>query len=111
MVVAEFILITGRTADQGKALHKGKDSGEYRLATGYVGMSRRDRERLGVAEGQRVWVRTGHGVVELEVRESDLPVGVIFLPVGPAASTLMGPETGATGMPDCKGLGVEVEPL
>ena len=107
----EFILITGRTTQQGSAIHKGKDSDEYRRATGFVAMGREDRERLGVAEGQRVRVRTAFGGTELELREGDLPPGMVFVPLGPAANMLISAETRGTGMPDSKGLKLEVEPL
>ena len=109
--MSEFILITGRTAKQGAALHKGKDSDEYRQATGFVAMSRADRERLGVEEGQRVRVRTAFGETELELRGEELPPGILFVPMGPAANTLIAAETRGTGMPDSKGLEAEVEPL
>jgi len=109
--MSKFILITGRTAKQGEALHKGKDSDEYRQATGFVEMSHADRERLGIEEGQRVRVRTAFGEAELELRENDLPEGMIFVPMGPMANTLIGSETRGTGMPDSKGLEAEVEPF
>jgi formylmethanofuran dehydrogenase subunit D len=106
--MSEFILITGRTAKQGEALHKGKDSDEYRQATGFVAMSHADRERLGIEEGRSVRVRTAFGETELELREGELPPGMIFVPMGPAANTLIGAETRGTGMPDSKGLEAEV---
>lgn len=109
--MSEFILITGRTAKQGAALHKGKDSDEYRQATGFVEMGSEDRERLGVEAGRRVRVRTVFGETELELREGQLPSGVIFVLMGPAANTLIAAETQGTGMPDSKGLKAEVEPL
>jgi len=109
--MSEFILITGRTTKQGAALHKGKDSDEYRQATGFVAMSRADRERLGVEEGRSVRVRTAFGETELELREGELPPGIIFVPMGPTVNALIGSETRGTGMPDFKGLEVEVEPL
>jgi formylmethanofuran dehydrogenase subunit D len=111
MTMSEFILITGRTAKQGVALHKGKDSAEYRQATGFVAMSRADRESLGVEEGRRVRVRTIFGETELELREGNLPSGIIFVPMGPAANSLIAAETQGTGMPDSKGLEAEVELL
>ena len=110
-MIPKFILITGRTTKQGTALHKGKDSDEYRQATGFVEMGRPDRERLGIEEGRRVRVRTAFGEAELELRESELPEGMIFVPMGPAANALIGAETRGTGMPDSKGLEAEVEPL
>jgi formylmethanofuran dehydrogenase subunit D len=110
-VMSKFILITGRTTKQGAALHKGKDSDEYRQATGFVEMNRADRERLGVEEGRSVRVHTAFGETELELREGELPPGIVFVPIGPAANMLIGVETRGTGMPDSKGLEVEVEPL
>ena len=109
--MSKFVLITGRTSKQGAALHKGKDSDEYRQATGFVEVGRPDRERLGIEEGQRVRVRTAFGEAELELQESDLPEGIIFVPMGPAANALIGAETRGTGMPDSKGLEAEVEPF
>jgi len=109
--MSEFILITGRTSKQGAALHKGKDSAEYRLATGFVSMNHEDRERLGVEAGRRVRVRTAFGETELELKEGKIPPGMIFVPMGPAANVLIGAETQGTGMPDSKGLKAEVEPL
>lgn len=109
--MSEFILITGRTAKQGAALSKGKDSKEYRRVTGFVAVSRADRERLGLEEGQRVRLRTAFGETELELREENLPAGIVFVPLGPAANTLIAAETQGTGMPDSKGLEVEVKPL
>jgi len=108
-MVPKLILITGRTIKQGEALHKGKDSDEYRQATGFVEMGHLDRENLGVEEGQRVRVRTAFGEAELELREGNLPEGMIFVPLGPAANALIGVETRGTGMPDSKGLEAEVE--
>ncbi|MCR4406335.1 MAG: formylmethanofuran dehydrogenase [Anaerolineae bacterium] len=107
--MAEFVLITGRTAKQGAALSRGKDSSEYRQATGFVQMSREDRECLGVEEGRRVRLRTVFGEAELELREGDVPPGMLFVPLGPAANTLIAADTQGTGMPDSKGLVVEVE--
>lgn len=109
--MSEFVLITGRTTQQGASLHKGKDSDEYRQATGFVAMSRPDRERLSLEEGQRVRLRTAFGETELELRAGELPAGMIFVPMGPAANMLIGAETRGIGMPDSKGLEVEVEPL
>lgn len=108
--MSRLILITGRTAQQGTALHIGKESDEYLQATRFVAMSRADMDRLGVTEGQSVWVRTAFGEANLELKEGDLPAGILFVPMGPVANTLIGAETGGTGMPDSKGLEVEVEP-
>ena len=107
----EFVLITGRTSKQGSAIHEGKDSEAYRQATGFVAMNQEDRERLGLEEGRRVRVRTAFGEADLEVQGGDLPPGMVFVPMGPAANRLIPAETQGTGMPDSKGLKLEVEPL
>jgi formylmethanofuran dehydrogenase subunit D len=107
----EFVLITGRTTKQGSAIHEGKESEAYRLATGFVAMGGEDRERLGLVDGQRVCVRTAFGEAELELQAGDLPQGMLFVPLGPVANQLIPGETRGTGMPDSKGLKAEVVPL
>lgn len=105
-----FTLITGRTPEQGEGLHKGKDSEAYRRATALVEMSPEDMARLEIEEGQIVRVRTATGQVEVPVRAGTLPPGLLFIPMGPAANSLIGTETEGTGMPSFKGLAAEVEP-
>jgi formylmethanofuran dehydrogenase subunit D len=105
-----FTLITGRTPEQGRGLHEGKDSEAYHQATTLVEMNPRDMARLEIEEGQVVWVRTETGQVEAPVRMGTLPEGLLFMPMGPAANTLIGTETEGTGMPPFKGLEAEVEP-
>jgi formylmethanofuran dehydrogenase subunit D len=105
-----FTLITGRTSEQGKSLHKGKDSEVYRRATALVEMSSEDMVRLEVEEGQIVRVRTATGQVEVPVRTGTLPPGLLFMPMGPVANVLVGTDTESTGMPPFKGLTAEVEP-
>lgn len=105
-----FTLITGRTPEQGRGLHEGKGSEAYHQATTLVEMNPEDMARLGVEEGQIVWVRTETGQVEASVRVGALPEGLLFIPMGPAANALVGTETESTGMPPFKGLGAEVEP-
>ena len=106
-----FTLITGRTPEQGKGLHHGKDSEAYRHATALVQMSPEDMDRLGIDEGQRVRVMTAAGQVQALVKPASLPPGLLFIPMGPLANTLVGTETEGTGMPPFKGLAVRVESL
>ena len=82
-MMPKFILITGRTSKQGVALHKGKDSDEYRQATGFVEMNHLDRERLGVEVrplpadlAQNLGLPRGGGFVVVEV-EPGSPAGRI----------------------------------
>jgi formylmethanofuran dehydrogenase subunit D len=104
-----FILITGRTRKQAEGLHKGKGSEAYRKATALVEMSREDMERLGIEDGRMVVLKTLSGQVEVPVRNGSLPLGILFIPMGPAANVLIGAETEGTGMPEYKGLNVNVE--
>ena len=104
-----FSLITGRTSRQGRALHWSKASEGYRASTLLVEMNAEDMARLGVAEGQVVRLRTAAGQAEVEVHPGALPRGLLFVPLGPAASALVGADTEGTGMPLSKGLVVEIE--
>ena len=106
-----FRLITGRTRNQAVGLHKGKDSDAYRLATAVVEMSAQDMANLGIDEGQVIRLLTALGRAEVPVRAGTLPPGLVFMPMGPVANALIGPETEGTGMPVFKGLTVEIEPL
>ena len=105
----DFKLVTGRTIKQADGLHKGKDSDAYRRSTTLVEMNEEDMVRLGIAEGEVVRLRTAAGQVEVPVRKGDLPPNMVFVPMGPAANALVGPDTEGTGMPIFKGLSVEIE--
>lgn len=104
-----FVLITGRTSEQGQSLHQGKTSPAYRNATTWVEMSHEDMAHHGIEEGQVVRVRTMAGQVEVVVRLGDLPPGLLFMPIGPCASLLAGANTDGTGMPALKGIAAWLE--
>jgi formylmethanofuran dehydrogenase subunit B len=110
---AKFTLITGRTSKQAVAMHqgKGKESSEYLRQTSLVQANEQDIERLGLAAGQAVRVRTDYGQTEVLLEVGKLPPGLLFIPLGPAANALVGPDTHGTGMPDSKGLAARLEPL
>lgn len=105
-----FRLITGRTRKQADGLHRGKETEAYRQATALVEMNADDMTRLGVEDGAMVQVRTSTGAVDVPARAGELPLGLVFMPLGPTANALVGTETEATGIPPFKGLEVEVEP-
>ncbi len=108
----KYILITGRTLEQGRTIHLGKDSPEYLDEVSTVEMSKPDMERMGLRDGEKVRIRTEQGDTILRCRKSSaLPQGVVFMPYGPPANILIGPDTGGTGMPDFKNIEVEIEPL
>ena len=109
-----FILIPGRTSRQGTTLNEGKFTQGYVEETGTLLVSPEDMARLGLKNGDRVRLRTEQGRVELPcqaAKAGELPPGVLFLPYGDMSSRLMGGETHGTGMPDSKGLDVELEKL
>ncbi len=109
-VSENFTLVTGRTIKQAAGLHKGKDSDAYHRSTALAEMNAEDMVRLGIADGQVVRLRTAAGQVEVPVHASALPPRMVFVPMGPVANSLIGPETEGTGMPSFKGLAVEIEP-
>jgi len=105
-----FVFITGRTLKQGLALQLGKDSPEYADEVSMVEMNREDVEQMGLQDGRQVQLRTEHGKITVRCRSSAaLPQGILFMPYGPKANTLIGPNTGGMGTPDSKGIEVELE--
>ena len=106
----EFILITGRNLKQGLALVLGKHSPEYIDEVSMVEMNKENMEQMGLEDGRQVRLGTEYGKITVRCRNSAaLPQGVIFMPYGPPANTLIGPDTGSTGTPDSKGIKVEME--
>jgi formylmethanofuran dehydrogenase subunit D len=107
-----FILIPGRTARQGTSLNEGKLKKEYLEETSTLFVSPDDMARLGLKNGERVRLRSAQGQVELPcqaAKAGELPSGLLFLPYGDMSSRLMGGDTHGTGMPDSKGIDVELE--
>ena len=107
-------LIAGRTSKQGTTLNAGKLKADYIQVTSTVEMNAEDMERLGLAEGDKVRVRSSVGETVLTClgrKPEDLPSGLLFVAYGPPTSQLMGSDTALTGMPLSKNLEVEVEPL
>lgn len=102
------ILITGRTSKQGTSLEVGKSSEEYLENVAVAMMNEDDMKQIGVEEGRPVKVRTELGSTVVRCRKSKLDRGIIFMPFGPWVSLLMGADTQGTGMPDSKGIEVEV---
>jgi len=106
-----FILIPGRTSRQGTTLNEGKFSAGYVEETGTVQMSPEDMTRLGLKNADRIGLRTGQGQIEVPcqaAKPGELPAGVLFMPYGDMTSRLMGGDTHCTGMPDSKGIDVEL---
>jgi formylmethanofuran dehydrogenase subunit D len=109
-----FLLIPGRTSQQGTTLNEGKYTDGYREETGTLQMAPQDMQALGLKEGDRVrmWNDVGEVIVPVKAAKGDeLPPGLLFISYGDASCRLMGGETHGSGMPDSKGFDVWIEPL
>jgi formylmethanofuran dehydrogenase subunit D len=107
-----FILIPGRTSRQGTTLNESKFAAAYIEETSTLLMSPEDMTRLRLTKGDQVRLRSAQGQVQLAcqaAKAGELPAGVLFLPYGDLSSRLMGGDTHGTGMPDSKGIDVELE--
>ena len=106
-----FILVPGRTSQQGCGISEGKFSAGYQEQINRVQMAPGDMERLSLNEDDRVQLRSEFGEVEVKViaaKADELPPGLLFMAYGDASSRLMGGDTHGSGMPTSKGLDVTV---
>ncbi|MDY6931070.1 MAG: molybdopterin dinucleotide binding domain-containing protein [Halobacteriota archaeon] len=101
-------LISGRTLDQGATLEN-KMSAEFVEATAICEMNQKNLDVLGASEGDNVEVVTdfGSAVVKLKLNEGN-PDHIAFVPMGPYANAVIGPECGGVGMPIYKGLDADI---
>ena len=109
-----FILIPGRTSKQGVGISEGKFKEGYRSETETLKLAPQDMQRLGLNDNDRVRLKSESGQIEVSVvaaKGDELPPGLLFIAYGDLSSRLMGGETHGTGMPDSKGLDVELERL
>ena len=109
MVKRRFTVSTCRTITQGQAMHIGKDSPEYLEEISTLRMNLKDIENLELQEGDRVRLATPHGSTVLKFKKGDVPEGMVLIAYGRVINPIVGPDTQATGMPDYKGIEVEVE--
>lgn len=110
----EFILIPGRTSKQGTSLNEGKYTDAYIEEINTLQIAPEDMQRIGLTDGDkvRVWNDFGEIVVPCKTSKGDeLPPGLLFISYGDQSSRLMPGETHGTGMPDSKGLDVQLEPV
>lgn len=102
--------VSGRTLNQGKTRDKEKLSQDYMDAAALVELDGDDAEEIGVEKGDLAHLQTASGEVTVPVKISrGDSSGVAFVPMGPWANALVAEETDATGMPEFKGVQVEVE--
>ena len=83
MTAERFILIPGRSTDQGTSVGD-KSSATYREATRTLRMNPGDMKRLGLADGSRVRVRYRGSEIEVTCvsGKDELPAGSLILEVG-----------------------------
>lgn len=107
-----FILIPGRTSDQGCGISEGKFLDKYQREINSLQVAPADMTRLGLALGGRVRLTSEHGQVEVAViaaKADELPAGLLFIAYGDISSRLMGGDTHGSGMPTSKGIDVRLE--
>lgn len=109
----KFILIPGRTSDQGCGISEGKFQEKYQTEINSLQVAPGDMQRLGLKAGDRVRLTGEEGqVVEVNVIQAkgdELPEGMLFIAYGDISSRMMGGDTHGSGMPTSKGMDVELE--
>jgi len=109
VVSVKAIMISGRTLGQGAAC-EAKMSPDYFREASSCSLSQADLRGLGISPGENLEVTSEHGSVILAPQEDQgLDPGIIFIPMGPWANCLVGPDTSGCGTPQYKGVHVEVK--
>ena len=103
------VLITGRSTKQGTGISNGKHLDEYQEATTVLELSQADMARYGLHNGDTVRLKSRYGEATVQCRAEDMPDGIAFMAFGSTINQLVGSETYSTGMPDTKGLEIELE--
>ena len=110
-----FILIPGRTSDQGCGISEGKYLEKYQREINTLQVPPGDMARLGLVDGDRVRLTGEEGqVVEVNItpaKKEELPEGMLFIAYGDISSRLMGGDTHGSGMPTSKGMDVVLEAI
>lgn len=112
MTSLQVTVLSGRTLRQGVGKEAGKTSDRYRAAVSVCEMHPEDIAALLIKPGDYVRLTTAYGTVVLKSASSNqFPRrGVAYIPYGPYANQLFGPDTGSSGMPTFKGTIATVEP-
>ncbi len=93
---------------QGEGLEIGKNSDQYQDEVATVFLSESDMEEMGLEEGSSVEVSGAVDSCVVKCQKADLDEGLAFMPLGPWASFILSTDTSGTGMPQSKGLEVEI---
>jgi formylmethanofuran dehydrogenase subunit D len=105
-------LLTGRTIEQGVGKEAGKGTQGYFESTTMCYMDEGDMKKLGIKNNTHIQVTTPNGSVVLRAVKyprGAMP-GLIYIPYGPWANSIVSNETTSIGMPSFKGTPAEVEP-
>jgi formylmethanofuran dehydrogenase subunit D len=104
-------LLTGRTIEQGVGKEYGKSSSQYYDACSMVYMDAGEMKKLGVKNGSNVLVTAQNGSVVLKAVKypRGATPGLIYIPYGPWANSIVSNATTSIGMPSFKGTPAEVK--
>lgn len=110
-----FILIPGRTTDQGCGISEGKFQDKYQAEIRALQVAPGDMARLGLSEGDLVRLTGEEGqTVEVHIttaKKDELPEGMLFIAYGDISSRMMTGDTHGSGMPTSKGMEVRLEKI
>jgi len=85
-------------------------SPDFLKAVSLCHLAKDDWDALELGDGKRVLLKNEFGQVVLAPKvDAGLRPGIIFIPMGPWANALVGPDTGGCGTPQFKGAEVEIE--
>lgn len=108
-----FLLIPGRTTDQGCGISEGKYQDKYQKEIHSLQVAPGDMARLGLSEGDRVRLTGEEGqtaeVCVTMAKKDELPEGLLFIAYGDISSRMMAGDTHGSGMPTSKGMEVTIE--
>jgi len=108
-----FVLIPGRTTDQGCGISEGKFQDKYQKEIRALQVAPGDMARLGLSDGDRVRLTGEEGqtveVCIVAAKKDELPEGLLFIAYGDISSRLMVGDTHGSGMPTSKGMEVTME--
>jgi formylmethanofuran dehydrogenase subunit D len=108
----QVTLLTGRTIEQGVGKEAGKATQGYFESTTMAYMDICDMKKLGIKNQTNILVTTPNGSVVLRAVKyprGAMP-GMIYIPYGPWANSIVSNETTSIGMPSFRGTPAEVEP-
>ena len=104
-------LLTGRTIEHGVGKEAGKGTQGYFESTTMCYMDICDMKKLGIQNKTNILVTTPNGSVVLKAvkHPRGMMPGLIYIPYGPWANSIVSNETTSIGMPSFRGTPAEVE--